>query len=213
MTMNLDDFFGDDESQNVTTLIAVTKNFLGFVSQLAEIVDDLANSFTELSTKVDSLLQNPGAIAPSSTPAAPAPTAPAPTAPSAPPTAPTAPSAPPTAPTAPSAPPPIPTAPSAAPAGFPGLPTPPAPAAAPSGLPPLPGLSPAPQPGFGQPPAPQPGFGQPPPASSGGGFQGLTKAPPRQAPRAQPMNLKAQMNSELKEAFARIKKGWSEDDE
>jgi hypothetical protein len=27
------------------------------------------------------------------------------------------------------------------------------------------------------------------------------------------MNLKAQMNSELKEAFARIKKGWSEDDE
>jgi hypothetical protein len=26
------------------------------------------------------------------------------------------------------------------------------------------------------------------------------------------MNLKAQMNMELKEAFARIKKGWSEED-
>jgi hypothetical protein len=28
-----------------------------------------------------------------------------------------------------------------------------------------------------------------------------------------PMNLKAQMNMELKEAFSRIKKGWSEEDQ
>jgi hypothetical protein len=38
---NLDEFFSDNESRNVDTLIEVTKKFFGFVSALAEIVDAL----------------------------------------------------------------------------------------------------------------------------------------------------------------------------
>ncbi len=185
---NIDEFFGENESQNVETLIGITKKFFGFVSALADIVDELQNDFLKLSDKIDQL-QKTGSAPLSASP-------PSPTSLSPPPPSPAAPSALPEAP------------------GLPGLPTLPSPATAsaspvgptappttPSGLPPLPGLSPAPQPGYGQPPAPQPGYGQPP-----------APQPTGPAPRPSPMSLKAQMNMELKEAFARIKKGWDETD-
>ncbi|MFX0209225.1 MAG: hypothetical protein ACFFDT_24790 [Candidatus Hodarchaeota archaeon] len=192
---NIDDFFGDDESQNVKTLIEVTKKFFYFVSQLTEIVDSLENSLDELKIKVDQLLTNPGvtaAIKPLSAP----PTT------SVPPPALAAMSAPPPAPAATSVPPGLPTPPAPATASAPpsSPASPPSSPSIPPGLPPLPGVSPAPQPSFGQPLAPQPSFGQPP-----------TPQPAAPAPRASPMSLKAQMNMELKEAFARIKKGWDED--
>jgi hypothetical protein len=206
---NLDDFFGDDESKNVAILVTVTKKFFGFVSQLAEIVYELQESFIELSDKVDQLTQERGSGMVSAPPITTS-------TPRAPPVAPSTPRAPPVAPSAPSAPPPIPSAPSApavatsAPSSPPGFPAPPSPTtASSSGLPPLPGLS----------PTPQPSFGVPSKASLEAGFQGLTPVPAQaqaqaQAPkpRASPMNLKAQMNNELKEAFARIKKGWAEDE-
>jgi hypothetical protein len=47
----------------------------------------------------------------------------------------------------------------------------------------------------------------PPPA---GGQFGSPQPPAPQA-RPSPMSLKAQMNMELKEAFARIRKGWDDD--
>ncbi len=196
---NIDDFFGENESQNVETLIGITKKFFGFVSALAEIVDELQSEHLKLSSRIDQL-QRTGPAPLSASPPSPAPL-----------------SASPPSPASLSPPPPTPATPGALPEapGLPGLPTPPSPATAsappgsptappstPSGLPPLPGLSPAPQqPGFGQPPAPQPGFGQPP-----------APQPTGPAPRPSPMSLKAQMNMELKEAFARIKKGWDETD-
>jgi hypothetical protein len=207
---NLDDFFGEDQGQNVDTLVAVTKKFFTFVSQLAEIVDELGKEYSELSNKVDQLLKNSGPI--SAPPRSPTPVAslPSSVAIGTPPQIPTAPSAPPTAPTA--APPGFPTPPSPTQATAPPpAPTSPlqaeisqamqnrsSPPAAPSGLPPLPGAPAAAPPGFGQ--------SQPP----GPGGPGGAPAP---NPRVSPMNLKAQMNMELKEAFARIKKGWSEEDQ
>ena len=199
---NLDNFFGEDQGQNVDTLIEVTKRFFTFVSQLAEIVDELGREYTELSNKIDKLLQTSGSSGVIASPPSPASTSTPPI--------PGAASTPPPIPGAASTPPPIPGAASTPPTASPGFPTPPAaptnplqaelstalqsppaPPAAPSGLPPLPGAPAASSPGFGQSQAPA----------------------PRPKPRASPMNLKAQMNSELQEAFARIKKGWSEEDQ
>ncbi|UCE13626.1 MAG: hypothetical protein JSV04_00270 [Candidatus Heimdallarchaeota archaeon] len=185
---NIDDFFGDDESQNVKTLITVTKKFFVFVSQLVEIVDELEKNYNELANKVNQLQKSGLSSSPPPTSAVS--------------------SAPPT-PVVSSAPPPAPATPSTPP-GLPSLPTPPSPttASAPpsspapqSGLPPLPNMASPPQ-----------TFGPPPTQHQG--FQGLTPVPQATAPppRPSPMNLKAQMNLELKEAFARIKKGWSEDE-
>ena len=58
---NLDEFFGDDQSQNVDALIAVTKKFFVFVSQLAEIVDDLERKYAELSSRINQISQQPSA--------------------------------------------------------------------------------------------------------------------------------------------------------
>lgn len=203
---NIDDFFGDDESQNVQTLIEVTKRFFGFVSQLAEIVDELSNSFNELSSKVDQL-QRGGAAAtsPSPTISSPGLSPPVLTTQSTSPPAPAATSVPSGLPAPP--------APVTASTPPPSSPSPAAPPSVPSGLPPLPGLSTAPaspQPSFGQPPGPQPGLNPPPGPQPGFGQPPGPGAP---APRASPMSLKAQMNMELKEAFARIKKGWAEEDQ
>lgn len=214
---NIDDFFGEDQDQNVDTLIEVTKRFFTFVSQLAEIVDELGKDYSELIIKVEQLLQS------SSSPQA-----------SAPPPTPVSAVAPPPVPVSTSAPPPVPGAPTAspstAPPSFPAPPSPtqatapppvpanplqaeissamqnqPSPPSASSGLPPLPGVPAAAPPATGQPAAAPPAFGQSRPPGPGGA--------PGAKPRVSPMNLKAQMNMELKEAFARIKKGWSEEDQ
>ncbi|MFX0084513.1 MAG: hypothetical protein ACFFAU_02465 [Candidatus Hodarchaeota archaeon] len=212
---NIDDFFGEDQSQNVDTLIEVTKKFFTFVSQLAEIVDELGKDYSELSNKVDQILQGSGVKTLPSSPVSSIASL----------SKPISPASPPPTPISPTAPPPIPGA-STSPAlnAPPGFPTPPSPLqatapppapsnplqaeinsamqnrtsppSAPSGLPPLPGAPSAATPGFSPPPGlgPMPGGAQTP------------------KPRMSPMNLKAQMNMELKEAFARIKKGWSEED-
>jgi len=65
---NLDEFFGDNQSQNVDTLIAVTKKFFVFVSQLAEIVDELERKYAELSTRINQVSQQPSAPPPFSAP-------------------------------------------------------------------------------------------------------------------------------------------------
>ncbi len=212
---NIDDFFGEDQSQNVDTLIEVTKKFFTFVSQLAEIVDELGKDYTELSNKVDQLLQRSGTTTLPSSPVLPISSH----------SKPISPTSPTTTPVPSTTPPPIPGV-TASPSlnAPPGFPTPPSPLQAtapppapsnplqaeinsamlnrtsppspPSGLPPLPGAPSAATPGF----SPPPGLGEMP-----GGAQ-------TPKPRMSPMNLKAQMNMELKEAFARIKKGWSEED-
>jgi hypothetical protein len=189
---NLDEFFGDNQSQNVDTLVEVTKKFFTFVSQLAEIVDDLEGRYAELNKKIDQISQRPAVTAPSpaSTPSR---------VPSAPQTSslPTAPvSTPESLPTPPGFPsPPAPAQPSVTASGPPQQPASTSP---PSSLPPLPGQAPpAQQPGFAPPPGPTGQFGSP-------------QAPP-QPSRPSPMSLKAQMNMELKEAFARIRKGWDDE--
>ena len=204
---NIDDFFGEDQDQNVDTLIEVTKRFFTFVSQLAEIVDELGKDYYELTNKVDQLLQSPSSPQASTPP-------PTPVSAAAPPPIPVSTSAPPPVPGAPTA------SPSTAPPSFPAPPSPtqatapppvpanplqaeissamqnqPSPPSASSGLPPLPGVPAAAPPAFGQSRPPGPG------------------GAPGAKPRVSPMNLKAQMNMELKEAFARIKKGWSEEDQ
>lgn len=213
---NIDDFFGEDQDQNVDTLIEVTKRFFTFVSQLAEIVDELGKDYSDLTDKVEQLLQrssSPQAAAPSSAPVSAAAPPPIPVSTSAPPPVPVAPTASPAAsppgfpappsPTQAAAPPPVPANPLQAELSSAMQNRPPEPAAS-SGLPPLPGV-PAAAP---QAAAPQ-AFGQSRPPRPGGAMGGA----PGPKPRASPMNLKAQMNSELKEAFARIKKGWSEEDQ
>ncbi|NHJ00561.1 MAG: hypothetical protein EAX86_00385 [Candidatus Heimdallarchaeota archaeon] len=198
---NLDDFFSDDQSRNVDSLIEVTKKFFIFVSQLAEIVDDLERKYSLLNGRIDDLLQK--SMSPPRQPQINPPTVSTPAQPVTTPTAPPAPSSFPTPP---------------------GLPTPPStvqpapiqattPPPAPSNLPPLPGQSPPSSPSiFGQPPPP-PTFGQQNLPSSGGLAPSPTAGlgPNAPAPTASPMSLKAQMNMELKEAFARIRKGWDED--
>jgi hypothetical protein len=204
---NIDDFFGDDQDQNVDTLIEVTKKFFTFVSQLAEIVDELGKEYSELTIKIDQLLKSPSspqASAPPSTPVSAATPPPIPMSTSAPPPVPeTPPASPATAspgfpappsPTQAAAPPPVPASPLQAEISS-AMQNQPSPPAASSGLPPLPGVPAA---------AAPPAFGQSKPPEPGGA--------PGPKPRASPMNLKAQMNMELKEAFARIKKGWSEED-
>ncbi|MHA1214599.1 MAG: hypothetical protein ACTSR2_01670 [Candidatus Hodarchaeales archaeon] len=199
---NLDEFFGDERSKNIETLMAVTKKFFVFVSQLAEIVDELERNFAELDKKVNQLLQGSGtssfspptiappvqkasappappSISPASSPAQGLPTPPAPVQASTPMS--TGPS-----PLSPPSPSPL---------------SPPSPSglAAPSGLPPLPGQSQQPS---------TPSLGAPTPGAGRMGQPPATGAP---APRPSPMSLKAQMNMELKEAFARIRKGWDEE--
>ena len=218
---NIDDFFGDDQEQNVDTLIEVTKKFFTFVSQLAEIVDELGREYSELTIKIDQLLQSsssPQASAPPSTPVSAATPPPIPMSTSAPPPVPEAlPASPATAspgfpappsPTQAAAPPPVPASPLQAEISS-TMQNQPSPPAASSGLPPLPGVPAATPPAFGQPAATPPAFGQSRPPEPGGAPGGA----PGPKPRASPMNLKAQMNMELKEAFARIKKGWSEEDQ
>lgn len=202
---NLDEFFSDDETRNVETLIAVTKKFFLFVSQLAEIVDSLEARYSDIIVRLEKLSQNAGqAPTQVSTPpvAPPSATAPDPvpsqtfSPPVAPPAAPTSLPTPPSFPTPPApmeaqsaAPPPV-TADSS--------PPPQQQAFSPSNLPPLPGQAAAPS---------QPGLSPPSPT---GDPAGGTR-PPGPAPRPSPMSLKAQMNMELKEAFSRIRKGWDDE--
>lgn len=193
---NLDEFFSDNETRNVDTLIEVTKKFFGFVSALAEIVDALETRYTELDNKINMLSQQqrtstPPTMTPSVSTTPPAPQVS------------TAPSTPPSTPSSLPTPPGLPTPPSAPVQAQPTSPPPVSATAAPnqqsfappSNLPPLPGQAPAPS-------------LAPPPASGGqlGGPQ-----PPSQPRGPSPMSLKAQMNMELKEAFARIRKGWDDD--
>ncbi|MCK4847820.1 MAG: hypothetical protein KAT16_02220 [Candidatus Heimdallarchaeota archaeon] len=203
---NLDEFFSDDETRNVETLIAVTKKFFLFVSQLAEIVDSLEARYTDIIARLDNISQNAGqaptqisaspmAPPPASTPAPVSTQAPSP--PLAPPAAPTSLPTPPSFPTPPApmeaqstAPPPSVTA-TASP--------PPQQSFSPSNLPPLPGQTAA--------PPSQPGLS--PPGPTGVPVGGTH--PPGPAPGPSPMSLKAQMNMELKEAFSRIRKGWDEE--
>lgn len=193
---NLDEFFSDNESRNVDTLIEVTKKFFGFVSALAEIVDALETKYAELDNKISLLSQQqrtsaPPTMTPSVSAAPPTPQVAA------------TPSPPSATSTSLPTPPGLPTPPSA-PVQAQSASPPPASALAapnqqslapPSGLPPLPGQTPAPS-------------LAPPPASGGqlGGPQ-----TPGQPPRPSPMSLKAQMNMELKEAFSRIRKGWDDE--
>ncbi|MFX0151811.1 MAG: hypothetical protein ACFFAJ_13570, partial [Candidatus Hodarchaeota archaeon] len=65
---NLDEFFSDDTDRNVQTLVEVTKKFFVFVSQLAEIVDELEKNYSILSTKIDQMSQTSGSITPSTSP-------------------------------------------------------------------------------------------------------------------------------------------------
>jgi hypothetical protein len=203
---NLDEFFSDNETQNVETLIEVTKKFFLFVSQLTEIVDSLEVKYESLSNRLDQISQ--GAIqAPTQVyapPVAPHPvtsSVPAPMVASTPPAAPpTAPASLPTPPSFPSPPAPM-GAQSAAPpppVTATSSPPPQQQAFSPSNLPPLPGQGAAP---------PPPGLS--PPGPTGGAVGG--NIPPGSAPRPSPMSLKAQMNMELKEAFSRIRKGWDEE--
>ncbi len=196
---NLDEFFGDNQSQNVDTLIAVTKKFFVFVSQLAEIVDELERKYAELSTRISQVSQQPSAPPPLSAPTlSPKPPVSQPTVPSIAPSPPTTPPPSlPTPPAFPTPPAPVQAQPSASPPPMAAntLSQPSAPIPSPSSLPPLPGQSAAP---------PSPGL-SPPPV---GGQMGGPQAPP---PRPSPMSLKAQMNMELKEAFSRIRKGWDEE--
>jgi len=198
---NLDEFFSDDETQNVETLVAVTKKFFLFVSQLAEIVDSLEVKYADLNTKLDKISQNavqaPAQVSPPAVSPTPITTpAPVPTQASSPPVAP--PSAPTSLPSPPSF--PTPPAPMEAqttppPVTAASSPPPQQQALSPSNLPPLPGNSPAP-----------PQLGSSPPSPTGG-QAGAVRPPPGPSP----MSLKAQMNMELKEAFSRIRKGWDED--
>ncbi len=198
---NLDEFFGDNQSQNVDALIAVTKKFFVFVSQLAEIVDDLERKYAELSSRISQISQQPSAPPQLSAPGlTSSPPDSQPIAPSVGPSPPTAP--PPSLPTPPA----FPTPPSPVQAQPSAVPTPvsanapPQPAGSmpsPSSLPPLPGQSPAP---------PSPGLAPP----TVGGQMGGARPPTPQA-HPSPMSLKAQMNMELKEAFSRIRKGWDEE--
>jgi len=205
---NLDEFFSNDETRNVETLIAVTKKFFVFVSTLAEIVDSLEVKYSEIMVKLENISKN-ASQAPIQVSAPPATPPPVTTQAPSPPVTTQAPSPPVTAPTAPVS---LPTPPS--------FPTPPAPmeaqstapppvtaasspppqqqAFSPSALPQLPGQASAP---------PQPGSS--PPRSTGGPVGG--NRPPGGAPQPSPMSLKAQMNMELKEAFSRIRKGWDEE--
>jgi hypothetical protein len=206
---NLDEFFGDERSKNVDTLVEVTKKFFIFVSQLAEIVDELERNFAELNLKVDQLLQG-RSTGPSknsiqfSAPVQPSSTRSSPPSISQPPSFPNPPT-------------PMQASPQTPPAISPL--SPPSPSSiSPSSpnLPPLPGQIPSSSP---------PPFGSPPPSSSSAGFEQIQPPGPGinsqgapgipgpgvPAPRPSPMSLKAQMNMELKEAFARIRKGWDEE--
>ncbi|MHA1443538.1 MAG: hypothetical protein ACTSR4_02160 [Candidatus Hodarchaeales archaeon] len=204
---NLDEFFSDDETRNVETLVAVTKKFFLFVSQLAEIVDSLEVKYANIMARLDRLdnLSQNAVQAPNQVSAPPVSPPPVTTSASVPTQAPSPPAAPPSAPTSLPTPPSFPTPPapveaqSASPPPVTAVSSPPQQQAfSPSNLPPLPGNAPAP---------PQPGLAPPGPA---GGQAGGTH-PPGTAPSPSPMSLKAQMNMELKEAFSRIRKGWDEE--
>ncbi|MHA1236356.1 MAG: hypothetical protein ACTSQ9_01700 [Candidatus Hodarchaeales archaeon] len=204
---NLDEFFSDDETRNVETLVAVTKKFFLFVSQLAEIVDSLEVKYANIMARLDRLdnLSQNAVQAPNQVSAPPVSPPPVTTSASVPTQAPSPPAAPPSAPTSLPTPPSFPTPPapveaqSASPPPVTAVSSPPQQQAfSPSNLPPLPGNAPAP---------PQPGLAPPGPA---GGQAGGTR-PPGTAPSPSPMSLKAQMNMELKEAFSRIRKGWDEE--
>ncbi|MHA1206017.1 MAG: hypothetical protein ACTSSO_00445, partial [Candidatus Hodarchaeales archaeon] len=197
----------DDETRNVETLVAVTKKFFLFVSQLAEIVDSLEVKYANIMDRLDRLdnlsqnaVQTPNQVSahpvspPSVTASASVPTQ-AHSPPAAPPSAPTSLPTPPSFPTPPA---PV-EAQSASPPPVTAASSPPQQQAfSPSNLPSLPGNAPAP---------PKSGLA---PSGPTGGQVGGTR-PPGTAPSPSPMSLKAQMNVELKEAFSRIRKGWDEE--
>ena len=205
---NLDEFFTDDETRNVETLVAVTKKFFLFVSQLAEIVDSLEVKYANIMDRLDRLdkISQNAVLAPNQVSATPVSPPPVTTPASVPTQVPSPPVAPPSAPTSLPTPPSFPTPPApmeSQPASPPPVtasssPPPQQPAFSQSNLPPLPGNAPAPS---------QPGLSPPgPPGGQAGGTR-----PPGSAPSPSPMSLKAQMNMELKEAFSRIRKGWDEE--
>ena len=206
---NLDEFFSDDETRNVETLVAVTKKFFLFVSQLAEIVDSLEVKYANIMARLDRLdnLSQNAVQAPNQVSAPPVSPPPVTASDSVPTQAPSPPTAPPSAPISLPTPPSFPTPPapmeaqSASPPPVTAANSPPQQQAfSPSNLPPLPGNAPAPA---------QPGLAPPGPT---GGQVGGTR-PPGTAPSPSPMSLKAQMNMELKEAFSRIRKGWDDEKE
>ncbi|MHA1512960.1 MAG: hypothetical protein ACTSRJ_02725, partial [Candidatus Hodarchaeales archaeon] len=154
---NLDEFFSDDETRNVETLVAVTKKFFLFVSQLAEIVDSLEVNYANIMARLDRLdnLSQNAVQAPNQVSAPPVSPPPVTTSASVPTQAPSPPAAPPSAPTSLPTPPSFPTPPapveaqSASPPPVTAVSSPPQQQAfSPSNLPPLPGNAPAPpQPG------------------------------------------------------------------